>query len=146
MVNRMALPSGKRVCSCTNPFPKERRPTNVPRSQSCIAPETISAADADPSSIKIISFPCSKSPSWEVKYSVLGLDFPSVYTINFFPPMNSSEMEVAASKNPPGLPRKSKIKFRSPSFLRRCMAKINSSYVVALNREILMYPVCGVII
>jgi hypothetical protein len=51
----MAEPSFNGTCSCTKPFPKDLRPTIIPLSLSCIAPAKISLADADNSSINIMT-------------------------------------------------------------------------------------------
>jgi len=55
MVTRSAAPLSSGNWRCTNPFPKLVSPTTSPLSRSCTAPETISAALAEPLLIKIIN-------------------------------------------------------------------------------------------
>ena len=62
VIRRMAELSLSLICSCTKPFPKERRPMMIPLSLSCKAPATISLALADSPSMSTTTGMSSNMP------------------------------------------------------------------------------------
>ena len=112
-----------------------------PRSLSWIAPETISLADAEISSVKITIGFSLQVPVPLAYESKRGKAFPSAYTIRRPSGINSFTILMAASIYPPVFPRKSMINDWQSACFNLAIAVINSLYVVRPNLLTLIYPI-----
>ena len=122
-----SLSSGKMVC--TEPLPKVVSPITTARSQSCSAPETISAAEAEPASTSTtIGTSLSSRGAASLRDSVCSVR-PRVETIRLPSSRKSELTSTACSSSPPGLWRRSSTSFFIPLPFSSSMAAARSSAV-----------------
>ena len=135
---------GSTLCTvCTEPFPKVVSPTITANPRSCRAPATISAA--------LAVFPFTKTTVGQrtlkgvvrERYSCRFAPafLPSVATTSVPPGTKRLTTSTAASTNPPGLSRKSRIRAVAPSFSNFPIAASNSLPVFSPNWVIRTYPI-----
>ena len=127
---------------CISALPKLRRPMSKARSWSWSDAAVASAALALCSSIRTINGRSRNSPSRLVTYVVSTSRLrPCVRNTTVPVGKNSDATSTAATTNPPGLPRRSRMSCRAPAPRRRLSASWTSSAALGPNSVKRTYPV-----